>query len=120
VLAEDMPASGARLVNGHGDLHRGNWRLTERGPVIIDWEEVRRWPLSSELADFIVFGGLEPNDAAARFGLQGSDAESVAAAARACALSFYLYWLRALIDGTDPREGEFQDIAVTCERLFGD
>ncbi len=56
-------------VSGHGDLHLPNWRLSERGPVLLDWEDLRRFPLASEVAAFIVFAALDPDEFATELGL---------------------------------------------------
>lgn len=106
------------MVCGHGDLHCANWRLTERGPVLIDWEEIRRWPLASELADFIVFGRVDVAEVTRLYGAPDSYTPCVQKEAAACALSFYLYWLRTLLDGSDPRPASLEAVRVACERLF--
>ncbi|MGB2694817.1 MAG: hypothetical protein WBD55_06465 [Dehalococcoidia bacterium] len=106
------------MVSGHGDLHRANWRLPTSGPVLLDWEEIRCWPLASELADFIVFGDLSPSEMGERYGVPSEYAEAIEDEAAACALSFYLYWLRTLIDGSDPRPLDVAFVERVCERLF--
>lgn len=106
------------VVSGHGDMHRGNWRLSPRGPVVLDWEEVRRWPLASELADFIVFADLSPTEVAERYGAPDRYGVALGSEAAACALSFYLYWLRTLIDGSERRLEDFAYVERVCERLF--
>jgi hypothetical protein len=114
------PLERPLVVSGHGDLHNANWRLTDRGPALIDWEEIRRWPLASELADFVVFGELDPVEVTRAYGAPGSYAPTVRRAAAACALSFYLYWLRTLLDGSDPRPESLATVRAVCERLFED
>jgi hypothetical protein len=113
-------ASDAReiMVCGHGDLHNANWRRSPRGLVIIDWEEIRRWPLASELGDFIVFGELDPVEVTRLYGAPDAYAACVHREAASCALSFYLYWLRTTLDGSDPRAASFARVGMTCERLF--
>ncbi len=106
------------LVYGHGDLHNANWRLTSRGPALIDWEEIRRWPLASELADFIVFGQVDPAEVIRLYGVPSAYGECVRREAAACALSFYLYWLRTMLDGSDTRPSSFEHVRLACERLF--
>lgn len=106
------------LVAGHGDAHRGNWRLTADGPALIDWEEMRIWPLASELADFIVFAGLNPRDVAEGYGAPDWYVPAIEQAVAASALSFCLYWLRTLIDGSDPRPEDLAVAERACERLF--
>lgn len=108
------------MVHGHGDLHAGNWRMADDRVVLLDWEEIRYWPLASELADFVVFGDLDPADVASRYGAPPTYGRAVRREAAACALSFYLYWLRALIDRSDPRPESFAQVTATCERLFAD
>lgn len=106
------------MVFGHGDLHRDNWRSSPGRLVLIDWEEVRHWPLASELADFIVFGGLDPLEVAEHYGAPKGYTIAVENEAAACALSFYLYWLRTLIDRTDPRPDALAHVEMMCHRLF--
>lgn len=106
------------MVHGHGDLHNGNWRLTSQGLAIIDWEEIRFWPLASELADFIVFGDVDPGEVVKLYGAPDSYAECARRAAATCALSFYLYWLRTRLDGSDPRPESLARVRIACERLF--
>jgi hypothetical protein len=108
------------MVHGHGDAHCANWRMTGRGLALIDWEEVRWWPLASELADFIVFGQLDPLEVARLYGAPDSYVPCVKRAAAACGLSFYLYWLRTLLDGSDARAASFEGVREVCERLFAD
>jgi len=106
------------MVSGHGDLHAANWRLTPRGLALIDWEEIRRWPLASELADFIVFGQLDPVEVTRLYGAPTSYAEYVRREAASCALSFYLYWLRTTLDASDPRPESLEEVRIVCDRLF--
>jgi hypothetical protein len=106
------------MVHGHGDLHSANWRLTPEGPAMIDWEEIRRWPLASELADFVVFGRLDAAEVTRLYGAPESYVSSVRGEAAVCALSFYLHWLRTLLDGTDPRAESFEGVRAVCLELF--
>jgi hypothetical protein len=106
------------MVSGHGDLHNENWRRGPRGLALIDWEEIRRWPLASELADFVVFGGVDPIEVTRLCGAPLSYAECIRREAASCALSFYLHWLRTMIDGSDTRLASFQHVRAACERLF--
>jgi aminoglycoside phosphotransferase (APT) family kinase protein len=108
------------LVAGHGDLHAGNWRIAGKRLVLLDWEEIRLWSLASELADFVVFGHLEPSEVARRYGAPREYWLAVHNEAEACALSFYLYWLRTLLDGSDARPDAFGEISQVCARLFGE
>jgi thiamine kinase-like enzyme len=105
-------------VAGHGDLHAGNWRLSPRGPVLLDWEEVRSWSLANELADFIVFGGLDPQVVADLYGVPRSYRRPLADEAAACAVSFYLHWLRTTLDGSDPRAEALAEVELMCQRLL--
>lgn len=86
--------------------------------MLLDWEEIRRWPLASELADFIVFADLSPADVAYRYGAPVSYTAALESEAAACALSFYLYWLRTLIVGSERRTEEFVYVKRACQRLF--
>ncbi len=86
--------------------------------MLLDWEEIRRWPLASELGDFIVFADLSPAEVADRYGAPASYTAALESEAAACALSFYLYWLRTLIDGSEPRTEDFAYVERICERLF--
>jgi aminoglycoside phosphotransferase (APT) family kinase protein len=106
------------MVCGHGDLHAGNWRVRRGEPALIDWEEIRQWPLASELADFIVFGELDPARVTDLYGAPSSYARFVREQAATCALSFYLYWLRTGLDGSDVRWNDFEQARAACERLF--
>jgi len=108
------------MVSGHGDLHNANWRRGPQGLALIDWEEIRRWPLASELADFVVFGQVDPFEVTRLYGAPLSYADCVRREAASCALSFYLYWLRTMLDGSDPRAASFDHVRGACERLFGE
>ena len=106
------------MVSGHGDLHNANWRQGPRGLALIDWEEIRRWPLARELADFIVFGHVDPAEVTRLYGASPSYAECIRREAATCALSFYLYWLRTMVDASDPRAASFEHVRSACEQLF--
>ena len=106
------------IVCGHGDLHRENWRLSDRGPVLIDWEDMGRYPLALELASFIVFGRLDPVEVAERYGVSKRYLSAIKHEAAMCALGLYLYWLRRLIDGSDPRPDDLAHAAGVCDRYF--
>lgn len=92
--------------------------MADKRLVLLDWEEIRCWSLASELADFVVFGDLDPADITRRYGAAPTYSLAVHREAAVCALSFYLYWLRTLIDRSDPRPESFAQVTATCERLF--
>lgn len=114
----DADESGPIMISGHGDLHNANWRRGPRGLALIDWEEIRRWPLARELADFVVFGYVDPMEVTRFYGASLSYGERIRREAATCALSFYLHWLRTMIDGSDPRPASFAHVRLACQRLF--
>ena len=106
------------LVLGHGDLHRDNWRLPERGPVLLDWEDMGRFPLAYELASFINFGHLDPVEVAERYGAPESYVPAIEHVAAEGFLHLYLYWLRRDLDGSDQRLDDLAYAAAMCEHYF--
>jgi hypothetical protein len=65
-----------------------------------------------------VFGQVDPAEVAHLYGAAESYVAPVRREAAACALSFYLYWLRTTLDGSDPRAASFEHVRMACERLF--
>ncbi len=107
------------LVCGHGDLHRDNWLLTQRGIALIDWEDIGRAPLADELASLIVFGHLPPRAVAEMYGVSDEYVEAVERSTASHALYLYVYWLRKLIEEEDVDEFDVAYAEATCERYFG-
>ena len=110
----------AILAAGHGDPHCGNWRLREGRPSLIDGEEIRIWPLASELAEFIVFADLDPRGGARRYWAPECTKPAIELGVAASALSFYLHWLRTPLDGSDPRPIDLATAERAGERLLSD
>ncbi len=109
----------AVLVHGHGDLHRDNWLLTQRGVALIDWEDAGRMPLANELASLIVFGHLAPSSVAESYGVAAEYVEAVERSTAQHALYLYVYWLRRLLEekSVDPSDLAYGE--AICERVFG-
>lgn len=116
---EPREPPGSVQVAGHGDMHLPNWRLTERGPVLLDWEDVRRAPLAVEIAPFIVFAAMDPRDFAHRYGLPPTYAVVVEEQARWCAVHLYLLSLRATLDESRAGPDPLAHVAAVCERWLG-
>jgi aminoglycoside phosphotransferase (APT) family kinase protein len=106
------------LVHGHGDLHRDNWLLTQRGPVLIDWEDVGRVPLANELANLIVFGHLQPRLVAELYGVAPEYTEAIERSTGQHALYLYVYWLRRLLEEENVDAGDFAYAERMCEEYF--
>jgi thiamine kinase-like enzyme len=107
------------MVYGHGDLHRDNWLLTQRGVVLIDWEDVGRGPLANELASLIVFGHLEPRGVAELYGVPEGYNEAVERSAAQYALYLYVYWLRKLLEDEEVDAADLAFAETLCEQYFG-
>lgn len=107
------------LVHGHGDLHRDNWLLTQRGVALIDWEDVGRMPLANELASLIVFGHLAPSSVAESYGVAAEYVEAVERSTARHALYLYVYWLRRLLEDEAADPSDLTYAEATCERYFG-
>ena len=107
------------LVYGHGDLHRDNWLLTQRGVALIDWEDVGRMPLANELASLIVFGHLAPGSVAELYGVAAEYVEAVERCTAQHALYLYVYWLRRLLEDEAVNPSDLTYAEAICEWSFG-
>ncbi|MDP6606488.1 MAG: phosphotransferase [Dehalococcoidia bacterium] len=104
-------------VATHGDLHLPNWKLTGRGPVLLDWDEILRIPLAQELADFIVWAALDPAEVAKRYGVPSRYSPAIVGDARACALGLLGQGLQQRAAGrAEPTW--FDHVLTVCERTF--
>ena len=105
-------------VCGHGDLHRENWYLTERGPVLLDWEDMGQFPLAYELGSFINFAHLDPIEVARCYGVSDGYAQIIERVAARGALDLHLYWLRSRLAGGTARADDLDYSASVCRRFF--
>ncbi len=110
--------SNSVLVHGHRDLHRDNWLLTQRGPVLIDWEDIGRVPLADELASLIVSGHLNPRLVAELYGVAPEYVAAVERSAAQHALYLYVCWLQKLLEEENVDASDIAYAEAICDGYF--